>query len=151
MRRQGRENTLTKRLAIAAAVLGASLALSTQVLAPARSEMGKFEYQSTCISCHGRAGKGDGPCSEFLKVKVPDLTTIAERNNNVFPADRLYETIDGRAEVKGHGPVGMPVWGNVYNQKAAEYYKGFAYSPEQFIRVRILSLIDYICSLQTRR
>jgi mono/diheme cytochrome c family protein len=142
---------MTKRLAFATAVLGASLALSTQALAQARSEMGKLEYQSTCISCHGPGGKGDGTYSEYLKVKVPDLTTIAQRNNGVFPADRLYEIIDGRADVKGHGPVGMPVWGNVYNDKAAEHYRGFAYSPEQFTRVRIVALIDYIYSLQTRR
>ncbi len=142
---------MTKRLAFAVAVLGASLALSNGVLAQARSELGKAEYEATCISCHGPVGKGDGPYSEFLKLKVPDLTTISQRNNGVFPADRLYAVIDGRAEVKGHGPAQMPVWGNFYNAKATEYYKGFAYSPEQFIRVRILSLMDYVYALQTRR
>jgi len=142
---------MKKRNAVAVAVLAVGLGLSTGALAQARSEMGKIEYQSSCVSCHGDTGKGDGPYAEFLKVKVPDLRTIAERNKGVFPADRLYEIIDGRADVKGHGPKGMPVWGNVYNEKAAEYYKGFAYSPEQFIRVRILALIDYIYALQTRR
>jgi len=142
---------MRKQNVLAVAVLATALGLSTAALAQLRSEMGKMEYQSTCISCHGATGKGDGPYAEYLKVKVPDLTTIAERNKGVFPADRLYEVIDGRADVKGHGPKGMPVWGNVYNEKAAEYYKGFAHNPEQFVRVRVLALIDYIYSLQTRR
>jgi hypothetical protein len=59
--------------------------------------------------------------------------------------------IDGRLEVKGHGPVQMPVWSNFYGAKAADDCKGFAYSPEQFIRVRILSLMDDVYALQTRR
>lgn len=142
---------MTKRLAFAVAVLGASLALSTGVLAQARSELGKVEYEATCITCHGPAGKGDGPYSQFLKVEVPDLTTLSQRNKGVFPAERVYAIIDGRIELKGHGPAQMPVWGIHYSAKAADYYKGFAYSPEQFIRARILSLIDYVYALQARR
>jgi mono/diheme cytochrome c family protein len=142
---------MRKNKALLVVVAAVAMALSAGAFAQARSEMGKAEYLSTCAACHGPAGKGDGPYNEFLRVRAPDLTTLAERNGGVFPADRLYSIIDGRAEVRGHGPTQMPIWGNVFNEKAAEYYKGFAYSPEQFIRVRILSLIDYIYALQTRR
>jgi len=139
----------TKVLAVAA--MTAALAVPAATLAQARSEMGRIEYQSNCANCHGASGRGDGPYSEFLRMKVPDLTTVSERNGGVFPADRMYEIIDGRVDVRGHGPKQMPIWGNVYNERAAEYYKGFAHNPEQFVRVRVLSLIDYIYALQTRR
>jgi hypothetical protein len=132
-------------------VLAASLALATGALAESRSELGKIGYQSTCADCHGQVGKGDGPYNEFLRPKVPDLTNVAQRNGGVFPVDRLYEIIDGRATVKGHGSKQMPLWGNVYNEKPAQDYKGFAHNLEQFARVRILTLFDYLYSLQTRR
>lgn len=142
---------LIQRIALASAVIGASLALSSGALAQLRGELGKFEYETNCIVCHGPVGKGDGLFVDNLKLKVPDLTTVAERNKGVFPAERLSQIIDGRMELVGHGSRQMPIWGGHYNDKAAEYYKGFAYNPEQFIRVRILSLIDYIYQLQTRR
>jgi mono/diheme cytochrome c family protein len=143
---------MRKHTALALAVVtAAALAVSTGAVGQGRTEFGKAEYQSTCAGCHGPAGKGDGQFNQFLRLKVPDLTTIAERNGGVFPAERLYAIIDGRAEVPGHGTAQMPIWGNVYNDRAVDYYKGFAHNPEQFVRVRILSLIDYIYSLQTRR
>lgn len=142
---------MRKNKALVVVVAAVAMAFSASAFAQARSDMGKAEYQSTCAACHGPTGKGDGPYNEFLRVKAPDLTTIAQRNGGVFPAERLYAIIDGRAEVAGHGPAQMPIWGNVYNDKALEYYKGFAFNPEQFVRVRILALIDYIYALQTRR
>ena len=41
---------------------------------------GKEMYLKYCASCHGLTGKGDGPVSRDLKVKVPDLTLL-KRNN----------------------------------------------------------------------
>ncbi|MBK9246393.1 MAG: cytochrome c [Burkholderiales bacterium] len=142
---------MRKHEVLAAAVAVAAMVLATDTMAQGRTELGRTEYMSTCAGCHGPAGRGDGQYNQFLRLKVPDLTTIAERNGGVFPAERLYAIIDGRAEVPGHGTAQMPIWGNVYNERAVEYYKGFAHNPEQFIRVRILALIDYIYSLQTRR
>jgi hypothetical protein len=45
----------------------------------------------------------------------------------------------------------MPVWGAHYNERAREYFKGTAYDPEVYIRVRVLSLVDYLYSIQTQR
>jgi mono/diheme cytochrome c family protein len=146
-----REANMKKRTVLVAAIAAVAATLSLGAAAQSRSEMGRIEYQSTCMGCHGPAGKGDGQFNEFLRLKVPDLTTIAQRNGGVFPADRLVMIIDGREAVPGHGVPQMPIWGNVYNEKAAEYYKGFGYNPEQFVRVRILSLVDYIYTLQVRR
>jgi mono/diheme cytochrome c family protein len=113
--------------------------------------MGKQEYEINCVACHGAGGKGDGYFARFMNLKLPDLTTISERNGGVFPADRVREIIDGQQALKGHGPRQMPIWGNNYTERAAEYCKGFAYDPEAFVNVRIVALIDYLYQLQTRR
>ena len=70
------------------------------------------------------SGKGDGYFAQYLKLPIPDLTTIQQRNNGVFPTDRMVEIIDGRTALKGHGPRNMPIWGTTYTEKAANYYRG---------------------------
>jgi len=70
----------------------------------------------------------------------------------VFPYDRVYATIDGRTDIKAHGTRDMPIWGNEYNEKAAEYYSDYLrpYNAEGFVRGRILALINYIYRLQAK-
>ena len=41
---------------------------------------GKAEYHSSCASCHGIDGKGNGPVSADLKVPPSDLTVLARKN-----------------------------------------------------------------------
>src|SRR3974377_726288 len=77
-------------------------------------DVGKIEYQWSCVACHGVDGKGTGPLAAELNTKPADLTTIAKRNNGVFPINRVYETIDGRQQVKSHGPREMPFWVFIY-------------------------------------
>jgi mono/diheme cytochrome c family protein len=142
-----------RRSTIAGVLVGAALgiALSGAAWAEARSEMGKQEYESNCVACHGASGKGDGYFAQYLKLPIPDLTTIQQRNKGVFPTDRVIEIIDGRQTLKGHGPRNMPIWGTTYTEKASTYYKGHAYDAEQFIRVRVLALTDYLYTLQVAR
>jgi mono/diheme cytochrome c family protein len=40
-------------------------------------DLGKTLYTKNCKSCHGGAGKGDGPKSASLKTAVPDMATPA--------------------------------------------------------------------------
>lgn len=37
---------------------------------------GKELYDRSCASCHGNAGRGDGPVSKSLAVEVPELTRL---------------------------------------------------------------------------
>jgi hypothetical protein len=129
-------------LVLAAAVLPATL------LAQPRSDLGRFEYDNNCASCHGPAGKGDGEVGRTLKQPIPDLSTLASRNDGVFPADRVRRVIDGREALKGHWGRAMPLWGLQYSSKASEFYKGLAINPEAFVRQRVDALVEHLRSLQ---
>lgn len=139
----------TKLVVVVAAPLLAMAA--TLAFGQVRSELGKREYMSNCAVCHGATGKGDGSYFELLKTRVPDITTLTQRNKGVFPAERMYQIIDGREMPKSHGTREMPIWGQDYAGKAAEYYRDTAYDPEVYIRVRVLSLIEYLYTLQIVR
>ena len=121
------------------------------------TDIGKVEYQSSCAACHGVDGKGAGPLATQLKNKPADLTLIAKLNRGVFPVDRVYETIDGREDVKSHGPRDMPIWGFRYNpspiqgfSRVAPYHVDPVIDREAVIRGRILALIDYLYRIQEK-
>ena len=44
------------------------------------------------------------------------LTRYTERNDGIFPSERIYRIIDGR-EVQSHGDRDMPVWGDVFRSE----------------------------------
>ena len=79
-------------------------------------------------------------------------TSEKESTTTIVPYDRVYQVIDGRVELKAHGRRDMPIWGNEYNAKAAEYYADYIreYNAEGFIRGRILALINHVYSLQEK-
>lgn len=136
---------------IQVAFAGAVLAIATTVVGAAE-DIGKREYDNNCAVCHGTAGKGNGPYAGIINTKVPDITTLQKSNGGVFPYDRVYQMIDGRADVTAHGSRDMPIWGNEYNAKAVEYYSDYLrdYNAEGFVRGRILALINYIYNLQEK-
>jgi mono/diheme cytochrome c family protein len=68
-------------------------------------------YERFCASCHGEAGFGDGPVAPALKVMIPDLTRMYQRNGGKFPEERVRRIIDGREVFPIHGSRYMPVWG----------------------------------------
>mgnify|MGYP003333428429 FL=1 len=65
-----------------------------------------------------------------------------------MPASMMYDIIAGEQEIGSHGSREMPVWGREYRMKAAEHYFEAAYDPEAYVRIRILSIIEYIDRLQ---
>jgi mono/diheme cytochrome c family protein len=132
----------------ASAMIIAATAVTTAVAAD-KVDLGKREYESNCIACHGRDLKG-GAYVDFLKVSPPDLTLLSKKNGGVFPLERVYAVIDGRQEIKAHGPRDMPIWGRDYQIKAGEYYVDMNYDPEAFVRGRIFALIDYLNRMQAK-
>jgi mono/diheme cytochrome c family protein len=116
------------------------------------ADIGRSFYQSSCAICHGTDGKGKGFFSAELKLAPPDLTVLAKKNNGVFPANAIYEVIDGRKEIAAHGTRDMPVWG-AYNRKLlypSDKFIDPSYDPEALVRTRILTIIDYLNRIQEK-
>ena len=72
---------------------------------------GERLYKVSCAACHGADARGTGPVAPLLTVPVPDLTRIAQRRGGEFPELEIFRIIDGQADLSGHGPRHMPVWG----------------------------------------
>jgi len=114
--------------------------------------IGADEYRISCMSCHGVGGKGGGPMAKFLTIKPTNLTTLAKNNGGQYPGItagtypflRIFQIIDGRTVVSGHGDRSMPVWGN----RLQIIDHGPPGVQERVIRARILELVYYIQSIQ---
>jgi mono/diheme cytochrome c family protein len=107
-----------------------------------RVEAGGRIYRIYCASCHGASGDGNGPMAEVLKAQPADLTRIRERNGGTFPESRIAAVIDGRLEVRGHGPGGMPVWGLSFRESGRDS------DQETEVRERIQDLVAFLESIQ---
>lgn len=99
-------------------------------------------YQAYCASCHGPAGKGDGPVVGALKMAVPDLTALAARNSGVFPAKKVSRFISGEVVTAAHGSLDMPVWGPIFHSVSNR--------EAQVVNLRIATLTRYLEGLQTK-
>ena len=75
-------------------------------------------YAKFCSSCHGPAGRGDGPVAKTMLHEVPDLTLFARRHGGAFPRDLAERIIDGRHTLAAHGTRTMPVWGEELSHAA---------------------------------
>ncbi len=109
---------------------------------------GERDYKALCRSCHGEAGRGDGPGAALLTKPPPDLTKIAARRGGIFPYREIADWIDGRSEqARGrpgaHGNREMPVWGLVLSEQYVP--GGFT---EARVRNRIDILVEYLDSIQ---
>ena len=118
----------------------------------AEKDIGEREYTFKCAVCHGSSGKGDGPYVDSLREAPTDLTMLQKNNGGQFPFERVFEVIDGRANIKAHGSRDMPIWGNEYSEEAVEYFSEMydVFNAELFVQGRILSLITYLRSIQQR-
>ena len=132
---------------------GAALALlalgAPGTVAAQDTELGAQLYARYCAACHGTSADGYGPASSalagLLQVDVPNLTTLAERNEGHFPFLDVIQVIDGRMDVPAHGGT-MPFWGQVFATET-EPELGF-YGSLVEARGRVLSLALYLESIQ---
>jgi len=111
---------------------------------------GAWEYHEACSNCHGPDGAGDGPMGTLLKIPPADLTRLSERNGGSFPFERVFEVIDGRAPVEGHGSREMPIWGRIFLQE--QITEGgarlLAPDPNLVVSGRIFALAKYLRAIQ---
>jgi mono/diheme cytochrome c family protein len=111
--------------------------------------LGQRDFRNYCAACHGIEAKGDGTLGEFLTLSTPDLTKLSKLNAGQFPAERVTEVIDGRAEVKVHGLRDMPVWGDWFNAEAVSQDTDRE-TREIIVNDRIQSIVSYIESIQEK-
>ncbi len=107
-----------------------------------RETLGAVSYRVHCQNCHGRSGAGDGPMAELLKIVPADLTLLAARSDGEFPAEQVYQAIDGRQEIAAHGTRQMPVWGLGFQDIGRDS------DQEDAVRNKILDLVAYVKTLQ---
>lgn len=122
----------------------AAMALATPAMAQDTLQ-GEALFGFYCATCHGNGASGNGPMSPSLVVAPADLTTLAARNDGVFPTTRVIMRIDGRDPLVSHGSM-MPVYGDFFegNEVVTKAETGQPIMTSQ----PILDLLAYLQSLQ---
>jgi mono/diheme cytochrome c family protein len=106
---------------------------------------GKQDFEANCASCHGKDAKGHGEALYVIPgIKPPDLTHLTRSNGGVFPAEQVYQSIDGRAGIPAHSRIDMPFWGTILQEKGKE----FTPESEAKVKARISNMVSYIRSIQ---
>jgi hypothetical protein len=151
MRSDGSAEHGVRRLAGKAVAFATLFVAAGIVMAQARRDAGERTYQQFCASCHGVAGKGDGPMVRHLVRSPTDLTLLAKHHGGVFPSLRVSDSIDGRSsrESGPHGSRDMPVWGTVFRTPAAPGTVG-PRDPEREARQRMVDLLDHLWRIQEK-
>lgn len=126
------------------------LGIGTVVHAQGMS-LGEFEYQNSCVACHGVSGTGDGPVTDFLSgAVVADLTVLQKNNGSVFPVTAVYEMIEGSQAASAHGTRDMPIWGNRFRDRTDDDPDFPIVAKEVYVGTRILALIEYLAGIQVQ-
>ena len=127
-------------------VLGPALSIALALGAPALAadDTGARLYFNHCAACHGDDGEGTGPVAASMRVTVPNLRSLAERNGGVFPVDTVRAYVDGRDMPAAHGDRLMPIWGDVFRGPDQD-------ADDRTVRRRIAAIVDFISTLQYRQ
>jgi mono/diheme cytochrome c family protein len=133
---------MKKQLSVWVVILGLVLMGQSPGYAAGASQ-GKEMYLQYCSSCHGQDGRGEGSVSEFLKVKVPDLTLLKKNNKGVYPMDQVISAIDGRRKSRLHGDPKMPVWGESFSREGKD-----PKSAEATAALKVKAIAEYVATLQ---
>ena len=114
-------------------------------LAAQDAVQGEALFGFYCATCHGKEATGNGPMSPSLVVAPTNLTTLAARNDGVFPTTRVVMRIDGRDPLVSHGSM-MPVYGDFFegNEIFAQSETGQPIMTSQ----PIVDLLAYLETLQ---
>ena len=112
---------------------------SIQVASTGVNDAGAQLFRMHCSSCHGAAGRGNGPLAEQLRRPPPDLTQFTRRNGGMFPGERVRRIVNGR-DVPSHGDREMPVWGDVFKPG----------SSDAEVNARIDAIVRYLAGIQER-
>ena len=134
-------------------ILAAALAVSAFCSAGAVAQdlmLAEATYRDNCAACHGLDATGAGPAADILTVKPSNLTMLTQNNDGIYPFGRVYQVIDGRIPVAGHGTTDMPIWGNYFRTEALPATRHPGIDAEEVVQGRILGLVYYLQTLQAR-
>ncbi len=102
---------------------------------------GKALFMQYCASCHGTQGDGKGPLASTLTTPPANLRMLSQRFGNPLPEEVIAKFIDGRSDVKAHGPRDMPVWGRKFYVESG--------GDEAEVKELIAKLVGFLQSIQT--
>ena len=112
---------------------------------PTTSIDGATLYQAYCSSCHGPAGRGDGPAARALPEPVPDLTKYSQTHDGKCLARVLVELQGGHrgpTEPKvSEKNLDMPNWGPIFKSLSSD--QGMAY-------LRLRNVAGYVEKMQVK-
>ncbi len=147
-----RKTVWTGTLAAAIALGGVSLA-SAQSPSDVSLSAAAKDFADYCAPCHGAGGKGDGSIATRLNMQPANLTRIAEHAGGTFPAEAVYDKIEGLSMPDAHGSREMPVWGDVFVTQAVGTTTSLAEARAAAHRAhdRIQALVDYLRTIQAGR
>lgn len=157
MMRNSRWGGLAVTVAAVVGLVGARPASGAESAAVSQ---GQQLYTKYCASCHGPAGKGDGPQASSTTPKASDLTQIAKRNGGKFPFYETMLVIEGRSPTaqdedtslpgipQAHGSAKMPVWGEVFSRE--ELSQGSSLDLQLQTTGKIMMITEYLQSIQAK-
>lgn len=124
----------------------ALLVAATMLADCSRSEIqlrsGAQIFANHCAACHGSTGEGDGPVGAIMNTNVPNLRTLAQRNDGTFPEDAVRAYVDGRTLPASHGDRQMPIWGDVFG------WGGSGPDAEEFVEQHIDAVVGHVRAIQ---
>ncbi len=107
-------------------------------------DQGHVLYEALCASCHGTRGEGDGPVAPVISTRPSNLRLLSARYGSPLPVDQIAQFIDGRVDVKAHGPRDMPVWGKT------AWAKPEGTSASRPVKSWVAKVVAYLESIQNR-
>ena len=130
------------RVVLLATLAVIAAAVSSMRAAQEPATTGAELFREHCARCHGDDAKTPGPSAIALGYTVPDLTAIAQRNDGVFPAERIKRMIAGPDDlfIPAHTSSRMPVWGPTFR----------ALDPGGDTNARFKQLVEYLESIQRK-
>jgi mono/diheme cytochrome c family protein len=130
-------------LVTVATIVVASALATVGAQVPEQPYSGSGDYQVYCSSCHGVEARGDGVIAKTLKKRPADLTQLTKHNNDVFPGEEVFKTIDGRQPGSTHSRADMPAWGEVLAKSSES-------QGAEKAAARIAVLVKYLQTLQAK-
>jgi mono/diheme cytochrome c family protein len=124
------------------ALLGCLIIGGPGIARPDDLAAGRRLYVEHCAACHGINGDGHGPLEPELTKPAADLRTLSRKYGNPLPDDQIARFLDGRADVKAHGPRDMPVWGwEMWRSPQSKGNPGVVSEP-------VVQIVRYLQSIQ---